>query len=244
MCRRLTCGPHNQPDKSVNIGVAAHIIAASPGGPRYDDRASPEFRSSIENGIWLCQDCAKLIDSDEIRFSLDLLHDWKFQTEAAVRKQLEGQHSDRAEGPELVEKIDALIIESQQNTGQIEILKELLREYTSQLIENLTPKSAPSVTAGIVEMIPLDNGYWLHPDDVAAEGLCTCERNACVGSEKKVYCFWANMQSDWVKKKRQYWKCYDEIIMCPRCGTEHSRGHIGKRKRCNLPYKNQYEQCD
>jgi len=63
-CLRPTSGPHTEPSKSVVVGVAAHITAASAGGPRYDAGLSPEQRRSIDNGIWLCQTCAKLVDSD------------------------------------------------------------------------------------------------------------------------------------------------------------------------------------
>jgi hypothetical protein len=35
-CRRPTSGPQTHPRKTVNIGVAAHITAAAPGGARYD----------------------------------------------------------------------------------------------------------------------------------------------------------------------------------------------------------------
>ena len=38
---------------------------------------TPEQRKSDENGIWLCQDCAKAIDSDDPAFSEELLHGWK-----------------------------------------------------------------------------------------------------------------------------------------------------------------------
>src|ERR1035438_1369019 len=48
-CRRPTSGPQAHPRKTVNIGVAAHIAAAAPGGPRYDDRMTPEERCGIEN---------------------------------------------------------------------------------------------------------------------------------------------------------------------------------------------------
>jgi len=54
-CRKLTSGPQEDPTKAVSIGVAAHITAASEGGPRYDDSLSLEERSSVDNGIWLCQ---------------------------------------------------------------------------------------------------------------------------------------------------------------------------------------------
>ena len=80
-----TSGPHqDDPSKSVNIGVAAHISAASMGGPRYDARQTSEQRRSITNGIWLCQNCAKLIDSDASRFSVELLRTWKEEAERAA----------------------------------------------------------------------------------------------------------------------------------------------------------------
>lgn len=35
-CHQGTSGPHSDAEKAINIGVAAHITAASVGGPRYD----------------------------------------------------------------------------------------------------------------------------------------------------------------------------------------------------------------
>lgn len=62
--------------------MAAHIAAASPGGPRYDPALFPEDRSGILNAIWLCYNCARLIDNDPVRFSIALLHGWKTTAEA------------------------------------------------------------------------------------------------------------------------------------------------------------------
>src|SRR6185369_16938585 len=72
---------------TVNIGVAAHITAASPGskenpGPRYDESLTAQQRGDMANGIWLCQNCAKLIDSDVQRYPADLLRRWKVEAEA------------------------------------------------------------------------------------------------------------------------------------------------------------------
>ncbi len=87
-CRALTSGPHEDATKAVNLGVAAHITAAAPGGPRYDACLTPEQRSSIENAIWLCQTCAHLIDSDPVCFPVALLREWKAQAEDAARSVL------------------------------------------------------------------------------------------------------------------------------------------------------------
>lgn len=72
-CRKLTCGANTNPEKITNIGVAAHICAAAQGGPRYDASMTPEERKSFENGIWLCQSCSKLIDTDITRYPKELL---------------------------------------------------------------------------------------------------------------------------------------------------------------------------
>ncbi|NLE90526.1 MAG: hypothetical protein GX602_06320 [Dehalococcoidales bacterium] len=76
-CRVQTVGPALESDKVAGIGVAAHISAASPGGPRYDPSLSPDKRKDHSNGIWLCQNHAKHIDSDETRFSVEELKRWK-----------------------------------------------------------------------------------------------------------------------------------------------------------------------
>jgi hypothetical protein len=72
-CHATTSGPQLDPAKALNLGVGAHITAASPGGPRYDSSLTPKERSSTENAIWLCQNCAKLVDNDANRFTADLL---------------------------------------------------------------------------------------------------------------------------------------------------------------------------
>jgi hypothetical protein len=72
-CRSLTTGPHSESARHVNVGVASHITAASAGGPRFDARLSPLERSSTDNGIWLCQLCAKLIDSDDARYTVEII---------------------------------------------------------------------------------------------------------------------------------------------------------------------------
>jgi hypothetical protein len=86
-CGRPTSGPRPSNDTgSINIGVAAHITSAAPGGKRFDSSLSPEERRSAHNGIWLCQDCGKLIDSDDITYSVAILNGWK---EIAERTALE-----------------------------------------------------------------------------------------------------------------------------------------------------------
>jgi tetratricopeptide (TPR) repeat protein len=88
-CQRPTSGPRDDPEKSINIGVAAHITAASPGGPRYDENLTQAERQSITNGISLCQICAKLVDNDPVRYTVEVLRDWKEGAEALALLRLE-----------------------------------------------------------------------------------------------------------------------------------------------------------
>jgi len=67
---------------TLYIGKAAHITAASENGPRYDSSLSPEQRKSINNGIFLCSNCADMIDKNNgLDFSTDLLKTWKVDHE-------------------------------------------------------------------------------------------------------------------------------------------------------------------
>ena len=90
-CCKLTIGPHEEATKSVNIGVAAHITAAASGvgAKRYDPNLSTEERKAITNGIWLCQNCGKLVDSDEQKYSVDLLVNWKREAEDRAASEVE-----------------------------------------------------------------------------------------------------------------------------------------------------------
>jgi hypothetical protein len=88
-CRKRTSGPHTEGDKALNVGVAAHITAASLGGPRYDASLTSEERRHIGNGIWLCQSCGKLVDNDETRYTKVLLIQWKQDAEQEALKEIE-----------------------------------------------------------------------------------------------------------------------------------------------------------
>jgi hypothetical protein len=94
-CRQPTRGPQLNRNKTINIGVAAHITAAADGGPRYDKFLTSSERKSIENGIWLCWNCSKLIDNDEERYSVSLLLEWKRLAEKIAHKAVEQPHIDK-----------------------------------------------------------------------------------------------------------------------------------------------------
>jgi hypothetical protein len=118
------------------------------------------------------------------------------------------------------------------------ISTEDLRELLGKFVEAPAPKAIPE------DVLLLDGGYWVFRNEVAREGECQCERNRCVDSPGKVYCYFRPDSPQWVITTGLYWKCYDEIVQCPRCSSQHKRGHIGKDGVCGKPYRDQESQTD
>jgi 5-methylcytosine-specific restriction endonuclease McrA len=108
-----------------------------------------------------------------------------------------------------------------------------LQGLLGKLVEKPAARAIPD------DIVLLDGGYWVYRRDVAREGYCQCERNSCVSSPQKVYCYFRSDLSAWVIRTGLYWKCYDEVIECPRCLEQHKRGHIGKRGVCASPFRDQ-----
>lgn len=71
-----------------SIGVAAHITAAAPLGPRYDGTLTAAKRRAFENGIWLCASCSVKIDRDAAKHTVEALQGWKSSAEAAAIAEL------------------------------------------------------------------------------------------------------------------------------------------------------------
>jgi hypothetical protein len=93
-CRRATSGPAKIGSGATNLGVASHVCAAMPGGPRYNPDQDESIRHSIDNGIWLCEICAAMIDkNDGAGFPVPLLMGWKGRAEESARAALEGSPS-------------------------------------------------------------------------------------------------------------------------------------------------------
>jgi len=109
-CQRLTVGPsEDRMTQTTMVGVAAHITAASPRGPRYDASLSAEERSSERNGVWTCQTHGKLIDDNPSKHTVEEITSWKRQHEEWVFARvsnadhhLKDGQSDQAEAGRLV----------------------------------------------------------------------------------------------------------------------------------------------
>jgi hypothetical protein len=128
-CRQLTSGPQEDPAKAVNVGVAAHITGASPQGPRYATDLTAEERASIENGVWLCQTCAKLVDNDPIRYPATKLREWKGLAEQFAIKELETRQAPDARSTtfaRLEKLMPTLLAEMRQDLVQYPLRREFV----------------------------------------------------------------------------------------------------------------------
>jgi len=163
-CRKLTSGPSTKKNDSVNIGVAAHICAASEGGMRYAREMISEERKNISNGIWLCGTCAKLIDSDEAQYTISFLNNWKQVSEAKTQREIESgeklpddnsmtQSSSQLAREKLLqeneEAFDRLLYETKEIGGRIGVL-----DYWIWDIKIFTRKPK------ILESLKLIKHYW------------------------------------------------------------------------------------
>lgn len=135
-CRALTSGPRDDSTKAVSVGVAAHITSAAEGGPRYDPSLTSEARRHPNNGIWLCQTCAKLIDNDPPRFTEKLVRAWKEVAEDRARNSIgktttpqesESQRKQRA----ILPWVGEIVTLSQMNTGRAAMMGGPARGHAS-----------------------------------------------------------------------------------------------------------------
>ncbi len=85
-CHRLTIGSNSTGDSKINLGTAAHICAAAPGGPRYDPNQTKEQRRSADNGIWMCKLHGTAVDAKDSKYTVELLREWKAQAQKDARQ--------------------------------------------------------------------------------------------------------------------------------------------------------------
>ena len=63
-------------------GDVCHIKAASPGGPRFDPGQTDAERHAFENLVLMCKVHHQVVDSNPVRFTVDLLKDMKAMRES------------------------------------------------------------------------------------------------------------------------------------------------------------------
>ena len=133
-CQQPTSGPQADPSGAINVGVAAHITAASADGPRYNPSLTSNRRRAGDNGIWLCQIDAKLVDNDTLRYTADTLTAWKAQAEDAATHALEHRLNPDADSifARLAKLMPALLAEMRQDLSAQPLGREFVVMKRSQ----------------------------------------------------------------------------------------------------------------
>lgn len=102
-CDVVTSGPSDEsPTAVVKTGMAAHIHAASPGGPRFLDTMTPAERKDIRNGIWMCRNHGTLVDEDHYAYTAESLRDMKRLHLVRIAKEQAGRNANAATKQELI----------------------------------------------------------------------------------------------------------------------------------------------
>ncbi|WP_027160797.1 hypothetical protein [Mesorhizobium sp. WSM1293] len=124
-CRAPTVGATSDGEGEINIGTAAHICAAAPGGPRYNEKMLPEERSSAKNGIWMCRDHGKAIDSTDPEFTVERLREWKRQAEIESWRRV--LRNDVHRGPTIAEDVQLAQRVRAAAEGDLEVFRRTVK---------------------------------------------------------------------------------------------------------------------
>lgn len=133
LCGKPTIGPSQENSSATsNTGVASHICAAAPGGPRFDPNMTPEQRRSIDNCIWMCQTHSRIIDTDVVKYPVDYLHKLKREAEEKAAQLNEGINAFDEYWSAHKNDIDKVSssFEKFVSNGQFDLLRLILESYS------------------------------------------------------------------------------------------------------------------
>jgi hypothetical protein len=147
-CRRPTVGANSAQDGTIIIGVAAHICAASLGGPRYNAAQTPEARRSKENGLWLCQNCGRLVDVDPDKFTVEKLTGWKRDAQTRAFRELVAPGTAFAEETARVEA--RIAAEDRPDDATFNVVFQKVHAAATE--DLMTYKRAPTWPSGEVQL--------------------------------------------------------------------------------------------
>lgn len=163
-CQKATVGAYTIGDKAINIGVAAHIIAASKGGPRYCEEMDSEERKSIKNGIWLCQNCAKLIDTDTEKYSTNELLSWKSRAEKESLSVITDTYDRKNKNSNLYDKRIKVYEKLYYEIREVDSLIKVLID--TEEMSNNEKKEAAFYLGLQISQFTDDNGFYLQNEIV------------------------------------------------------------------------------
>lgn len=85
-CSFPNCNEEILNDEDKYIGQLAHIEAAEPNGPRYNQNQTDEERRAEDNLMFMCYKHHKIIDNDTKTYTVQILKDMKHDHETTMNK--------------------------------------------------------------------------------------------------------------------------------------------------------------
>lgn len=123
-CSQKTSYFDSEQNKRIGFGRAAHAVAASPGGPRFDDTYTVEQLKAAENGIHLCANCADLVDKLIDKFTVDDLQQMQVAAEVRARDLvMQGRTSSVLLDPAQSQRIANFTKKARDSIAQLQISK-------------------------------------------------------------------------------------------------------------------------
>jgi hypothetical protein len=149
-CGRPTVAANEAQDDTIVIGDAAHICAASPDGPRYDETQTLAQRRAKENGIWLCKVCARVIDRDPAKYTIDVLRTWKRQAQDRALREMLAPRMPAPSGE--VARVEALITAANRSGASAGFTETFTALHAAAIADLTAYKRSPVWTASAVEL--------------------------------------------------------------------------------------------
>lgn len=123
-CSLKTSYFDSEKNKRIGYGRAAHAVAASPGGPRFDDTYTVEQLKAAENGVHLCANCADLVDKLKDEFTVDDLRQMQVTAEAKARELvMQGRTSSVLLEPAQSQRVANFTKKARESIAQLQISK-------------------------------------------------------------------------------------------------------------------------
>lgn len=111
----------------VSDGIVAHIIAASPNGPRGDKSVDKSVIRDSKNAIYLCFSCEKIVDSHPDYYTIEMLTEWKQMTESIREYLIDSLIEDR---------YTQLYTENIQQKEEIKKLQQIIQKQKKEITTN------------------------------------------------------------------------------------------------------------
>ena len=163
---RPTVAANEVQDDTLIIADAAHICAASPEGPRYDPTQTPAQRRAKENGVWLCKICARVVDLDAAKYTVDLLRSWKRDAQGRA---LHEMLAPRLPAPSLeATRIETLIGEANSTASSGAFSKTFVTLHAAALADLDTYRRSAGLIQSSVELtLTLDGDATVAPFQIS-----------------------------------------------------------------------------